>query len=159
MMTAEGKLSRAVLILASLVILGCDNPVEPSPLYPSYFLSAVDDDPLPAPYAADGSVLLAGTLGFADLERPRTTATITGLVSYTISVRRPDQSLEQSTIELYYSITDGVLRINLCPPLALCIASTELVGPILGRNNELVLTYYLGGNPGSVYRYFPTLPD
>lgn len=152
-------MNRVLIILAVLLTQGCGNPLAPSPLYPGYFLSAVDGQPLPVPFAADGSVLLAGSLGFADLERPRTTGPVSGMVSYAISVRRPDQSLEHSTIKLNYSISDGVLRINLCPPLALCIVSTELVGPILGQTSELVLTNYLGGNPGSVYRYFPSLPD
>lgn len=152
-------MKRALMILAVLLTVGCGNAIGPSPLYPSYFLSAVDGKLLPVPFAGDGSVLVASSLGFIDWERPRTTEPVTGLVSYTISVRRPDQSLEHSTIELDYSISDGVLRINLCPPLALCIVSSELVGPILGRTSELVLTNYLAGNPGSVYRYFPSLPD
>ena len=152
-------MKRALLLPAVLLSQGCGNPIEPSPLYPTYFLSAVDGQSLPVPFGDDGSLLLSGGLGFGDGEPPRATEPVTGLVSYTISVRRPDQALEHSTIELDYSISDGVLRINLCPPLALCIVSTELVGPILGRTSELVLTHHLAGTPGPVYRYFPSLPD
>ena len=152
-------LKRVFMIVAVLLTPGCSNPVAPSPVHPAYFLSAVDGQLLPVPFAADGSVLLAGSLGFGDWGRPRETGPVTGTVAYGIILRRPDQSLEHSTVQLDYSISDGVLRINLCPPLALCIVSTELVGPILSRTSELVLTHFLSGTPGSVYRYFPSLPD
>jgi len=152
-------MKRILTILSVLLAAGCDGTVEPSPLFPGYFLTAVDGQALPVPYAQDGTVLLAGFLGFGDGNRPRADGPSTGMVSYSISVRRPDQSIEHSTIDLNYSIDNGVLRINLCPPLAFCIVSTELVGPILGRTSELVLTNYLGGNPGPVYRYFPSLAD
>ena len=152
-------MKRTLTILAALLTPACGNTVQPSPLYSSYFLTAVDGAPLPVRFTEDGSVLLAGSLTFPDGSRPRAPGPADGLVSYTILVRRPDQTQEHSTIELNYSIRDGVLRIDLCPPLALCFASTELVGPILGPAEELVLTHYLGGTPGSVYRYFPSLPD
>ncbi|HEV8600854.1 MAG TPA: hypothetical protein VGQ69_15945 [Gemmatimonadales bacterium] len=154
-------MKRALLILAVLLSLGCSDALQPSPspLYPSYFLSSVDGQLLPVPYAADGTLLLAGSLGFGGLDRPRAEGQASGTVSYSLIVRWPDQSVHHSTIELDYTIEAGVLRINLCPPLALCIASTDLVGPILGPYQELVLTYYLSGNPGSVYRYGPALPD
>ena len=152
-------MKHAFTILGLMLAQGCASPAGPSPLYPGYFLTSVDGDPLPAPYGTDGSMLVSGSLGFGDSDRPRTTGPVTGMVTYTLVVRRPDQSLEHSTMQLDYSISDGVLRINLCPPLALCIVSTELVGPILGRTSELVLTNYLAGAPGSVYRYFPSLPD
>jgi len=147
------------LVLPVLLTAGCDSAAGPSPLYPSYFLSAIDNDPLPVPFAEDGSVLLAGSLGFGDGEPGATTGPVTGLVSYSTVIRRPDQSLAHSTVDLDYTISDGVLRINLCPPLALCILSTELVGPVAGRTSELVLTHYLAGSPTAVYRFFPSLPD
>lgn len=152
-------MNRVAMLLAALLVLGCQNSVQPSPLYTSYFLTAVDDKPLPVPFAEDGSVLLAGSLGFGTLDRPRAGETTQGTVSYTILVRRADQSQEHSTIALYYTIQDGELRINLCPPFAFCIASTELVGPIPEAFHELVLTHYLGGNAVATYRYFPSLPD
>ena len=147
------------LVLPVLLTVACDSAAGPSPLYPSYFLSAVDNAPLPVPFAEDGSVLLAGSLSFADWEPGAATGPVTGLVSYSTVVRRPDLSLAHATVELDYTISDGVLRINLCPPLALCIVSTELIGPITGRTSELVLTNYLAGSPAAVYRFFPSLPD
>ena len=147
------------MIPAVLLAYGCGGMVEPSPLYPSYFLTSVDAQALPVPFGTDGSVLLSGGLGFDGLERPRVDGPTTGTVDYTVLIRRPDQSTQHSTVQLNYSISDGILRINLCPPLALCIISTELVGPIVGRTSALVLTNYLGGNPGPVYRFFPSLPD
>ena len=154
-------MKRAALVLAALVSVGCnDYGVEPSGLYPGYFLSKVDDQLLPVPYGTDGSVLLAGSLAFGtDQLRPHRTDHENGTVSYTLLIRHPEQSNEHTTIELDYAIENDVLHINLCPPLALCIASTELVGTIQGRYEELVLTHYLGGNPGTVYRFFPALPD
>ena len=66
---------------------------------------------------------------------------------------------EVPRLEFNYQIQDGVLHIDLCPQLAQCIVSEELVGPISDSHSELVLTHYLGGTPGTVYRYFPSLPD
>jgi hypothetical protein len=84
---------------------------------------------------------------------------VSGVVSYRLSVRRPDHSITNSNVQLNYSIENDTLRINLCPSLALCIVSEELVGPLSDSHSELVLTHYVGGNPGMVYRYFPALPD
>jgi hypothetical protein len=152
-------MNRVSMLLAASCVLGCQSSVEPSPLYTSYFLTAVNDKPLPVPFAEDGSVLLAGSLGFDTLDRPRAGESTQGTVNYTILVRRADQTQEHSTIALDYAIQDGELRINLCPPLALCIASTELVGPVPEAYHELVLTHHLAGNAVATYRYFPSLPD
>jgi hypothetical protein len=154
----EYEMKRAFMVLTSLLALGCDSRIGPSPLYSSYFLSTVDGHPLPAPFTPEGWVLLSSTLGF-DQRHLLAATPPTGMVSYMVVLRRPDQTIEQSTIGLNYSIHDGILRIDLCPPLALCIVNTELVGTVTGRTNELVLTNYLAGTPGSVYRYFPSLPD
>lgn len=151
----------AVTLIVAAGLLSCsDYPVEPtSQLYPSYFLSRVDDQLLPVEYSGDGTLLLASGLGFAGGQRPRLGGPGAGLVNYTLILQPPDQSAQHSTVQLQYTVANDVLRINLCPPLALCVTSTELVGPILGPYDELELTHYLGGVPGSVYRYFPSLPD
>jgi len=150
---------RILLALACLASAGCADSVEPSPLYASYFLSAVDGKPLPVPITGDGVMLVANTLVFDDHDRPRAGTTVDGLVRYVLDVRRPDQSLEHSEIDLDYSVTGAELRINLCPPLALCITTTELVGTIGEPTDDLVLTNYTGGVKGSVYRFVPALPD
>ncbi len=148
-------------LLLSLFCLGaCDHGgVVSSGLYPSYFLTAVDGKTLPVPLGGDGSELLAGSLDFTGLIRARETGPVSGLVNYRQSVRNPDHSIGDSNVQLNYSIVDGVLRIDLCPPLAECIVSEELVGPLTDSHSELLLTRYLAGAPGTVYRYFPSLPD
>ncbi len=152
-------MTKQFLLGAAALALACAGGVGPSPLYHNYFLSAVDGDPLPVPYSEDGSELISGSLGFGPGGRPRAPGPATGTVNYTLIVRQADGTQQHSTVQLDYAVSNGELRINLCPPLALCIVSTELVGPILGPTEELVLTHHLAGNPGSVYRYFPTLPD
>lgn len=153
-------MKRALTILAILLPVGCGTPVEPTPLWSSYFLSTVDGRPLPVPFGSDGLVLVASFLAFGDSDRPRDIGPAeAGLVRYTVVLRRPDQSTDQSTTDLNYAISNGILRINLCPSLALCIVATELVGPMPGKNGDLVLTHYLGGKPGSVYRWVAVLPD
>lgn len=149
----------AFLALSIGGMAACGGTFEPSGLYPSYFLSQLDGEFLPAPYGADGSLLVAGSLGFGRDGRPRSEGPRSGMVKYSQTIRLPDQSEQRSSIDLEYTIADGVFRINLCPPLALCITTTELIGPILWPTEELVLTHYVGGMPGSVFRYFPTLPE
>jgi hypothetical protein len=145
------------LTLPVLALLGCGNPGEPGPLYPSYYLSFVDGKPLPVPFGSDGSTLISRSLGFANSIRPREAGPSTGTVSMTEHIRRPDQSISLLRTDYAYSIEEGVIRINLCPRDVLCIVATELVGPIVDRPGELVLTHYVGGKPGSVHRYFPVL--
>jgi len=150
-------MKHALLIVALVIAPGCNSPVAPSPLSPNYFLSAVDGHPLPALYNANGDVLVAASLDFKSTLRTRNGPA--KLVSYSISVDQHAYSLMHSTVELGYTISDGVLRIDLCPPIAACLVSTELVGPIADRTSELVLTSYVNGAKGSVYRYFPSLPE
>jgi hypothetical protein len=152
-------MKRCIALLTGLLVLGCDGSTQPSSLYRSYFLTAVDEHALPVPYGGDGTLLLASGLSFGGADRPHEQGPSQGMVSYTLLVRRPDHTEEHSTIELNYTIQDGTLSINLCPPLALCITSTVLAGPLSDSHSELVLTHYLAGHPTSVYRYFPALPD
>jgi hypothetical protein len=65
----------------------------------------------------------------------------------------PDQTIQRSTSDLLYTIENDELRINLCPPLALCITTTELVGPVPEGALELVLTHYIGGQAGPVSHF------
>jgi len=150
---------RIAPILPILAILSCGSPVGPGPLYPGYFLSKVDDQYLPVPYGEDGSLLLAASLSFSPDPRPREPEAPGGTVHLSLFIRRPDQTTQQSLQDLVYTIQNGEVHINLCPPLALCITTTELIGPVLDRYEELVLTHYLAGQPGTVYHYFPALPD
>jgi hypothetical protein len=150
---------RHLLLLSLLFLAACSYGTAPSGVYPSYFLSSVDGKPLPVTFEGDGSVLLAGSLDFGNITRARAEGQVTGLVGYRQTVRHPDNSITASHLELNYQIQDGMLHIDLCPPLAQCIVSEELVGPISDSHSELVLTLYLGGTPGTVYRYFPSLPD
>lgn len=151
------KHSLAGLLL--LTLAGCSSSTGPSPLYPSYFLSSVDGKPLPAPSNPDGTAITYGGLSFDGEPRPHETGPSTGTVTYTIIYQRPDHSFERVENSLGYTVADGVLRINLCPSLALCLIPTELVGPFSHPNGPLVLTHYLGGAAQSVYRFFPSLPD
>ena len=146
-------------ILGTILILACTSPVDPSPLYPGYSLMRVDDQFLPVPWGEDGSVLISASLLFGGEMRPREPAPPNGTVQYTLWIRMPDYTVQRSTVDLDYTIENAELRINLCPPLALCITTTELVGPVSDPSLELVLTHYVGGTPGTVYRYSAALPE
>jgi len=147
-------MQRGFFVSLLLGVAACGgSAVAPGPVYSSYFLTSVDGKALPAPYGGDGADLLAGGLSFD------TPSTPTGVVGYRLLVRQADQSVSSSTVQLNYSISAGELRINLCPSLAICIASDELVGPIVDSHSELVLTRYVAGVRGSLYRFFPSLPD
>lgn len=149
-------MKRAVLALVVLV-LGCDETTGPGvDLYPSYFLSSIDGDPLPVPYLPAGSQLIAGGLNFGQAGRPRGEV-VTGLVSYALTIRRADQSIDQVRTDLAYMVENDVLRINLCPLNSACITSTELVGPV--DRDHLVLTHYNTGQAMEVYRFVAALPD
>lgn len=150
---------RRFLLLSLFCLAACEYGMAPSRLYPSYFLTSVDGKTLPVPSGSDGSELLAGGLSFGGLTRVRQSNPVNGVVSYGLTLRHPDHSVTNSTVELNYSIENDTLRINLCPSLALCIVSEELIGPITDSHSELVLTHYLAGSPGAIYRFFPSLPD
>jgi len=152
-------MKRVLGLIALGLALGCTDSVGPVAVYPGYSLSQLDGQYLPIPWGGDGSVLLALSLSFVDEVRPRSEGPVAGTVSYTTLIRPPNQTAQRFVIDLDYSVENGILRINLCPPLALCITSTELVGSITAPYDELVLTHYLGGNPGSVYRFFPALAE
>lgn len=152
-------MKRAWVVLAAAVQLGCGTSTAPSQLSSSYFLSTLDGKPLPVPYGADGSMLIASMLDFGTLGRPREATPPQGTVRYVVEVQRPDQFIDHSEVDLNYAIEEGTLRINLCPRGALCIIASELVGPINDDPAELVLTHYLGGKAGSVYRFVAQLPD
>jgi hypothetical protein len=148
---------RLLLGLALLSAASCAESTTPSTINPAYFLAAVDGTPLPVPFGPDGWTLVATVLEFGDAGRPRADAELEGLVRYILDLRRPDQSLEHSEIDLNYEVRGDELRIDLCPPLALCITTVELVGTIGEPGDDLVLTNYTGGVPGSVYRFAPVL--
>ena len=152
-------MKRAWVVLAAAVQLGCGTSTAPSQLSSSYFLSTLDGKPLPVPYGADGSMLIASMLDFGTLGRPRETTPPQGTVRYVVDAQRPEQFIDHSEVDLNYAIEDSTLRIDLCPPLALCLIASELVGPIKDDRAELVLTHYLGGKAGSVYRFVAQLPD
>jgi hypothetical protein len=152
-------MKRGFLAFAIAVQLGCGTSTAPSPFASTYFLSTVDGKPLPVAFGTDGSMLVAGMLNFGRGTRPRGPNPVNGTVYYVLNIERPDHSVDEPESWLNYSIRDGVLRIDLCPPEALCLVATELVGPIGDYAGELVLTYTLGGIPGSVYRFVAVLLD
>jgi hypothetical protein len=105
----------------------------------------------------DGWLLVSGSLAFGDQDRPRLGTTAEDLVAYSRTVRRPDNVEETSTIDLRYTISGGTITIDLCPPLALCVARTELIGPF--DPDELVLTHFLANTARSVHRFIAARPD
>jgi hypothetical protein len=150
---------RVIPLLCSLGILACnDSPIGPNPIYPGYSLFQVDEDFLPIPWGEDGSVLIAASLVFEREVRPRQSKP-DGMVTYTLWVRLPNFDVQRSTMELEFFIENDELRINLCPPLALCITTTELIAPLSDPAQELVFTHYVGGLAGTVYRYSAALPE
>lgn len=152
-------MKRGFLAFMIAVQLGCGTPTDPSPFSSAYFLATVDGNPLPVAFGTDGSMLVAGLLDFGRGTRPRGPDPVSGTVYYVLNIERPDHSVDESESRLNYSIRDGVLRIDLCPPEALCLVATELVGPIGDYAAELALTYTVGGIPGSVYRFVAAVVD
>lgn len=149
-----------LLPLTLVALAGCaESTAPPSRLNHGYSLSTVDGKPLPMPLSDDGTMLVANTLVFDDAVRPRAGTAVDGLVLYTLDVKRPGEPLEHSEIELNYQVRGDELRIDLCPPLALCLAETVLVGTITGRTDPLSLRHYLAGRAGSEYRFLPVLPE
>ncbi len=146
---------KSFVILA--LVFGCDSPTGPNPIYPSYYLTNIDGKYLPIPWGGDGSVLIDASLRFDRDTRPRKPTPTDGIVHSTLTIRALDQTLARSTVDLSYTIRNGELRINLCPPLVLCFALTELVGPVPDHGLELVLTHYVGGLPVAVYHYSAAL--
>jgi hypothetical protein len=159
MVASLGVKMKARHLLVAALLAGCDTPTAPGPVYVGYLLLSLDGDPLPVPYGEEGTLLVANYLTFGGAERPRTGGSVNGMVRYILDVKRPGEPLEHSEIDLSYTIDGNELRINLCPPLALCFASTELIGPISDDRTRLTLTHYLAGRPGSVYRYGAVLPE
>ena len=152
-------MNRGMLLLAVVLLLGCSTTTAPFPPYSRYSLAAVDGKPLPIEYGSDGSKLVANTLDFGGAILPGGDAELHGTVRYVLDVQRPDQSVDHSETSLNYVIQGDVLRVDLCPPGALCITTTELVGSISGDRAELVLTHEVAAKPLSQYRFVATLPD
>ena len=146
-------MNRGILALVLAAQLGCGGSTAPSALSSRYLLQSLDGKSLPVAYGQDGSLLLSGLLDFGTLVRARGPDPVSGTVRYVLEIRRPDQTIDRSDTRLDYTIQDDVLRIDLCPPGALCITTTELVGPLDSHTAELVLTHYVAGRPQSVYRF------
>jgi hypothetical protein len=116
----------------------------PSPQSSLYSLAEIDGRPLPtgSKDLPEDYLVLAGSLDFG---------LGNGLVRRSETFRPPNQAAESHSIELNYTRDKSVVVINLCPPLALCFARTELVGSASG--SDLLLTHELGGRTQSTYRY------
>jgi hypothetical protein len=148
-------------VLLGVALCACSSPSEPSGIYSTYFLSAIDGQVLPAPAMdlPEGLVVESGWLFFGQLGRPRAGrgGVLTDTVTYSRTVRGPNGQVDSATIDLVYSITRDTVRIDLCPPGALCLVPTELVGPV--DRTTLVLTHMLAGTARSTYRFHAALPD
>jgi len=153
---------------AVLLAAGCSDGTGPDnrELYGAYFLSSLNGEALPATPEEfpEGYVLLGAHLGFYQVVLPAGLALTSppefseaGLVQYRQVVRDPEGTEQIWQVNLEYRVARGELRINLCPPLALCLAATELVGP--ASRDELVLTHYFAQEPREVYRFIADLPD
>jgi len=149
---------KKTLPLLSLLLVACTgDPIGPSQLYPGYSLVTINGEllPLPADDLPEGAEIIAANLVFPRVDRSR--GEQSQLVSHTRWIRMADQTVDRVTLELAFTVDRGELRINLCPPLALCILTTELIGLVDSR--ELELTHFLAGQPQAVYRYTAALPE
>ena len=120
----------------------------------------MDGKPLPAQAdLPDGYQLESEWLIFPGDLRPRTGGEASGLLKITQAVRPPTLPVQQSSSQHGYQLEGTEIHINLCPIGALCILQTELIGA-LGPTTA-TLTFYLGGQAKSVYRFvlMPALPD
>jgi len=149
---------RKVLLSIALGLLACTGEVTgPTGLYPGYSLVSFDGQFLPASDGdtPEGAVIIAANLDFPREDRSR--GGRSQYVSHTRWFRFADGTVERLTLELEFEVADGEVRINLCPPLALCIVTTELIGRVDDR--DLVLTHVLAGQPRGIYRYMAALPE
>jgi len=155
-------------IAGVLLAAGCYDGTGPDnrELFGAYFLSSLNGEPLPASLEElpEGYLLVGAHLGFYQVVLPSGLSLTSppefseaGLVRYSQVVRDPEGAEQIWQVNLGYTVANGELRINLCPPLALCIAPTELVGP--ASRDELVLTHYFAQEPREVYRFIADLPD
>lgn len=121
-----------------------------------WYLTAVNGRPLPDQGDLPaGYHLEAESLTFPSEIRPRSGGPETGMIRMTRTARNPEGRLETSEVDLAYVITGTDIRVNLCPPLALCIQQTELIGTIGAQ--EATMTHYLGGRPTNTYRFVPAI--
>jgi hypothetical protein len=117
-----------------------------------WYLTAVDGRPLPDQGDLPaGYHLVAESITFPSEIRPRSGGPETGMIRMARTARNPAGRLEASEVDLAYVITGSDIRINLCPPLALCIQQTELIGTIGAQ--ESTMTHYLGGTATNTYRF------
>ena len=138
------------IVLGLLGLATCSDPVGPGDgLYPHYALVSVDGAALPAPTSdlPEGWVVEHAQLAFPH-DRPRGAGSF---VWYVQLIRGPDNTTNLSRTHLEYSVEGNQVSINLCPPLALCIVPTELLGEVVG--DQLLLTHYLANQAHSVYRF------
>lgn len=149
---------RRIFPLLALALAACGtDPIGPSDLHPSYGLTSIDGRLLPTAdqNVPTGAVIVNSWIMFGRDDRPR--GTEAPLASYYRAVRLADGTVETSTTDLLYTLANGQLRIDLCPPGSTCLIPSELIGPA-GRDG-LVLTHHFAGQPGSVYRFDPVLPE
>ena len=145
-------MKRPILLATMFVLAACSTG--PAQAGTAYFLRSIDGRNLPtANGLPTGFELVFETLAFPTDWRPRTGDPASGLARITTIVRGPDQRTERSATDHNFTVTGDQIRINLCPSLALCIVSTELVGTLSG-SNDLVLTHVLGGQKRSVYHFY-----
>ena len=144
------RLTRFALVVGGVLLAACNTTLGPGgDLDLHYVLTSVDGAELPAPSseAPDGWTVEYGALTFPR-GRPRDASSYVG---YALLLRAPDGTGNISRVDLEYTVEGNTLTINLCPPLALCIAPSFLIGEI--RDTELRLTHYLADRTRSVYRF------
>jgi hypothetical protein len=138
------------IALGLLGLAACSNTVGPGVgLLTHYTLTSVDGVALPAPTSdlPEGWVVELAQLEFPR-DRPRGAGSF---VWYIQLIRGPDNTTNLSRTQLEFTVDGSHVSINLCPPLALCIVQTELIGEHLG--DQLVLTHYLANQARSLYRF------
>ncbi len=108
-----------------------------------YTLVLIDGKPLPtsAQDLPEGFEIVSASLDFDPAA---------GIVHFSQVTRGPGGT-ESSSVDREYQRTLDTVIINLCPPLALCLLRTELIGTL--TESRLELTHWLGAMPRSTFRF------
>ena len=147
--------------LLSLLVVSASCSESPAPLLPhaGYELLEVDGTPLPTGSGVpEGYLLVRRDLAFTPSSDQGGDGAEEGEVRMTTHILPPGGPLQGDVALHHYTITNGVIFINLCPIGALCTALPAFLSGPTGPN-ELVLQESVGGQLVHTFRYRPVLPE
>ena len=147
--------------LLSLLVVSASCSESPAPLLPhaGYELLEVDGTPLPTGSGVpEGYLLVRRDLVFTPSSDQGEEGEEEGEVRLTTHILPPGRPLQRDVTLHHYTITSGMISINLCPIGALCTALLVVLSGPTGPD-ELVLHESAGGRVVHTFTYRPVLPE